>query len=789
MDFSRILNKPFLVGRFDWVTGDSRGAIVGSMLFPRVMLSNYLANVPFRSSTLYRMRACVILQVSGTPMHQGLLLAAAIPPGLQPEDPTQLLQAPHSFLNANESTPVCIEIPFYSRCPLAKTNENENQVAHADFDYAEIKIMVVTPLATGLTGSMTLSVSAHIVVKDADFYVPRTSDVAWAREGLCISKKNIRGKVSNKSVCEIDCGRKESSYSSEGFLGDLARIPTNIFDGLARGAKMVTGDFIDSLRVGIRTLTGFHNPNTPAINSRIISTTRNFTNAVDQPTLIEKMDQHAQFDRIVQDYQFNTAQDEMDVGYILSKPVYEDYFKVSTGTAADALLFSRPITPFVETSKNAKFYSPMRLLYENSRYWRGGLKMHIQAVMTNFHYCKLVVVRDYSSDHRLLTNYPPLSDMHNLMTETIEFSAGGQIVTIDLPYCSSLEQLECTKYLDLNALSHGMVYVYLLQPLTTNGSVANGVYFNVYFSGGSDLQFYGYSVDPISVNRLAVPSFLAEGGEVTVGISDQAALESSSQEYPPDSVWRVDDFKPMINMRDYFRRVVPLQVTTITNTEGGVNTFSIAKLLHGQVPLLAFRSMFYGFTGGIKFKFLVQGTNVGQLVYVPPGMCLSSTYKVIPTTPSASWTIGQSQSMDFTVNRVPYSSPFIESPSNQSNMSAPIPTSVISFECVVPNMNPYRFIGGSSSYTSSYDTVGESMGHLVLLTPQSLFPSFPLQVQIYMGFTDETRFGFQVYTPEYEVKPINGEESVRNSLFALDNTTSASIFNTAYPTAYFSRDL
>jgi len=466
MDFSTILNKPFFCNNYTWATGMPAYSTVANINFPTNALSGSLATAPFYFSSLCRIRGCFNLQVSGTSMHQGLLLAAAVPADQVAIGINQLLCAPHVFLNANEATPVCLEMPYYSPSNLIKTNSyNWDAYSAARADTCKLVIAVLNPLATTATGSTSLTVSVHIELKEAEFYVPRGSDIAWTQAG-------------------------------RSFTSSLLSIPTKIFDGLTHGAKVITGDFIDTLRLGLRALTGFHNPNSTTIDHRMIVGTRNFLNNVDQPTLFEKLSSHAKHDRVAQDYLFCTSQDEMDMLHILQKPVFLGTFKVLSTTTADTNLFNYPISPYVEVSP-LPFQSNLRTFYELSKYWRGTIRMHIQSVMTPFHFCKLIVVKDYSCDKRALTQTPGLSNMHNMMTETIEFSAGGQIHTVDLPFCAITEQLECTKDLAVNALQHGIVRIYLLQPLTSNASVPTTVNFNVYYSVGDDFQYYGYSQDPV----------------------------------------------------------------------------------------------------------------------------------------------------------------------------------------------------------------------------------------------------------------------------------------------------
>nr|WPR18073.1 MAG: capsid protein [Crogonang virus 21] len=782
MDYSRILNKPFLIQTLSWTSSTGSYSLLPKISLPSAALTNFLARVPFKSSCLYRMRACVMLQVSGTPMHQGLILASVTPSSLVPVHPTQLLQGPHSFLNANESTSVCIEVPFYQRAPLARTNTDlTNDTAVSPFDYADLRMMVLDPLASTGTASSSLTISIHVIIREAEFYVPKVSDATWVAAGS---------------------SEQKPVFEAQGFIGDLLKIPTRIFDGLAVGAKTVTGDFIDALRVGTRTLTGFHNPNSTTIDTRMIVTTRNFGNQVDQPTLVEKLDQHGQYDRIVQDYQFNTDQDEMDVSYVLRKPAYLGKFGINTADTSGTLLFAAPITPFIEVD-STQFYSPMRLLYECSRYWRGTLKLHIQSVMTNFQYCKILVVRDYGGDKRVLTLHPEMNDVHNLITDTLEFSAGGQIQTVELPFCSQLEQLECTKSLSTNALSHGMVYVYLLQPLTTNGSVPTSVTFNAYMSADKDFQFYGYAVDNVRHSYVPatfsgeVPEFEAEAdvtesNETTVGISGQQEVINEKVE-TEESYMRVDDFKPMTSVRDYMRRFVFAR-TLVLNSDAannGVTAVSINSIIansgnDSNGAVAAIKRMFFGFYGGYKFKLLIRGAQNCRIYYVPPG----STYNTVnnrldATTPNTEWI---KTKCGFSTVSEKLGTVYQELPVTHRFVNTQPSLDVVEFEFAVPNMNPCRFVGGSASYNSSQTNFDGALGHIIVCIPVQTTPNTAI-AEWYTGITDESRFGFQVFTPPYSIPTFTttGTPPVvyRNSAYNISATVGMITDTTTYPGAYY----
>jgi len=531
MNFDQILDKPFLVTTINWSTSGANFTELWRLPFPSAIMSNPLAKVPFNSATFYQAQMCCMLQVSGTPMHQGLLLVAAVPHGTPAiTNPNQILSAPHVFLNATESTSVCLECPMYTPSTLYRTLDPSSAVNNLNMsssslgtDVFDLVFLIMDALTVATGASTSISISVHNIFKTADFYVPKVGQLSW--QAQCGAPSCFKAKTSATVKTDCVCG-DPIEVQSEGFVDTLWRMPTRILDGVASGLKMVAGDLIDYGRSVVKTLTGFHNPNLPSIDTRVMTTFRNFQNNVDQPIHLEVLDNHALFSRIYDDYYFRTSQDEMDLKFLTSKPVYVGKFSILSSDVAGKNLFAYPMTPMVENSVSSStasgtYYSPLRTIYECSRYWRGGLKLHIQAVCTNFHFAKIIVLKNYAmtdgTQSTSATQVPQYNNIHNINTDTMEFSAGGQIQTIDLPYCSNLRQLECTKDYKYNAISHGMAYGYLVQPLTYNSNVPTSITFNVYISGGDDLEFSGYATDPISVSNgtaptyPGVPSFFQDG--------------------------------------------------------------------------------------------------------------------------------------------------------------------------------------------------------------------------------------------------------------------------------------
>jgi hypothetical protein len=525
MDYKGILKKPFLVTTVTWPTTAAAKTELTRIAFPSAILSNPLAGVPFNSSLFYRAKMCVKTQVAGTPMHQGVLCAAILPHGnAKIVDLNSILPAPHAFLFANETTCLCLPAPFYKQTTVSRTSVQPNDyLTPYGSDIFDLVFFVVNPLgvATGALNSISLSVNLEF--ESLDFYVPKLGNMTFQAQGASFVRSKCACIRDVGCACDVTSDHKLKSLpkfsrvqqpaEAQSLMTELLNVPTQILDRTATGLKTVVGDVIDMGREYIQKLTGFHNPNISHIDEKMIPSYRNYTNNVDIPSRMEVMDNHGKFSRIYDDVYFRTVVDEMDLKHILAKPCYLGTFAINTTDPVGKNLMAYPITPFTEISLsgpqnlvNQYIYSPVRKIYESSRYWRGRIKMYIQVCATNFHCCKIIVLRNYEAKTDMATKVPAYNNIHNINTDTIEISGGGQAHQIDLDYCSAFKQLECTKDVSANAINHGMVYIYLAQPLVTNGAVPTTMYVNVYYSF-EDVEFSGYNVDTYSQPQLQQPVY------------------------------------------------------------------------------------------------------------------------------------------------------------------------------------------------------------------------------------------------------------------------------------------
>jgi len=391
------------------------------------------------------------------------------------------------------------------------------------------------------------------------------------------------------------------------------------------------------------------------------------------------------------------------------------------------------------------------------------------------------------------------------MMETLEFSGGGQVQVVELPYVSPLKQLPTTPDWLQACLQHGIYYIHLQQPLVVNGQVPTAVFFNVYVSAGDDFQLFGYSVDPanVLVYDAAPPSFTAEAA-VPENLSNSAGLEIHREQ--EDNKLLDDDFRPVVSIRDYLRRLAPVYDKVFNQTDlqstSYVVTLDVARLMGVNQPYIQgdgfiastlnhLNRMFLGYNGGVKTKILITGGLDATIYYIPPGF----TFDLATTPPSfvatmpnpsngpvaAAFTVqATSRASALTdLNRWKLQTVGKESTAHTMNVPNALSQrrdyrasdcllatrSEVEFE--IPNMSPFRFLGDPTSFykynsTPDYsDSAVNAMGHIMIAFPDvGMDPGFQLQdenllhrsiqLTIWMGITDEARFGYGVYSPSFQ---------------------------------------
>lgn len=761
MDFSRLIGKPFHVYSLNWTTSQAQGAEfagpggANGISLPSICLSNNISRAPFLLASLYNMRACFNVQVAGTPMHGGALVAYAVPSCCFTQGNVSKFgsllhaaqSAPHAMLFANSATTACIDVPWYANTKLVHTPridlagispkgavQRYNFSEEGTADYAHLRFRVLSPLTAPASGATTLVITISVTFTEMNFYAPKATYPA----STFLDELQVQG------------------------LPTLSTSITKVFDGATSLAKNFSADILDSGRAWLRSMTGLHNPNIRNPDNRMIVNVRNNPNYVDKPVYYQHLDPFADHQQPLEEY-VSGELDEGLISNIVRKPMAVSTFELTTSMGAGTVLFSAPISPLMFRQRSDQreliITAPIDKLARMSKFWRGTLRLSIQHNGSSFHMFKLLVVREYYYYDHMENQTPALADVLNNPTDTLEFSAGGQVQHVDLPQNSVLEYIPLIPDPVAVAATHGRVSIYLLQPMVTNGTVSTSCQVTVHLSALPDFSFYGYGDDLLRL-PVITPAAEDEGDElqvqsvqVPVNISQDTIVSGATKlEGKPVPTMH---FRPIIHIRDHLRRMTPCTPFKFTSTEitgsEGVVIIPVASMLFGIRESYkglhsVISSMFAGYRGGVKVKLMVRGTTQAQATFVPPMMrhvrdSHPSAYQTVPNPPYASGYDVFRDSYSLIRDSMGKQGPFLET--NDYFVSAPSTIRVRStadpreanlladacmIEFTIPYMSLLRFV---NMYSYNYeaapanyaDLYANSLGHIVLATSPQISPN------------------------------------------------------------------
>jgi hypothetical protein len=236
--------------------------------------------------------------------------------------------------------------------------------------------------------------------------------------------------------------------------------------------------------------------------------------------------------------------DDMITANLMAKPGLVKQFAVPTATASGALIGSIPVLPVYNrvlddpAIANAYEMTPLSFAtYPYSR-WRGNIDIDIEFVCSVFHRCTIIALYDPSGE---VPAAPPYLRYVSALQHWTFHVNGHTKHRINIPW----KQLAPFKHLGgvqnsnpglASSTTNGVVWFFLLNPITTNGGTAP-VHINLYYSstemmlGGVENKF----AQPVLI--LPTEGFARTGSEYTLdGIEEEeeevpnSALESGAFE-------------------------------------------------------------------------------------------------------------------------------------------------------------------------------------------------------------------------------------------------------------------
>lgn len=775
VDARSFIERPFFVDAIVFPSTAARYSLLTStvrFLPGDVARSNASVLNLFKMAAYGRPDLVINVSMAGTITHAGCVLVGVLPP--LPAYPAlnsvnnkklinTILSGPHAFLHANEATSVAIPVPWYCNTDMATTDMDATvgydttlDITQKNGDYATLVYFVLNPLAPSTGSTTSLRIIVEACFRNFDLVVPTPRFVTWTAQ--------------------------------TGVLGSMAGMATSLIDSTARGLKRAAADAIDVGRGLVREYTGLHNPNVPQVQERIITTRTNFVNNTDCDQYFEKLDPYTKFNRIVREPIFGSTVDEMALSNITAKKQLIGTFSVNINDNVGAMKWARPISPFQGggtpiVGDAIECYNNLELLHAMSRGWRGGLKLVIQSVMNNKQQCKLKVIKMYNPSVKVSNSYPVYSSIVNAPTHLLEFTEGGQEHEVQLPYLCRNDITPCASNMDTEAMFHGMYYIYVAQPLVISDSSPNNVEFNVFMVGDNDLTFYGYTTATTynsSFGIVANPSrfaaketeFEAQSGHIRVMNEPQTQKHETRADDKIHCLQHMTRLMPTLDIRPFIRRMYKSQThqalieqTVTINVAVPLSSFLGENPAEwNYTPIETFSRMYYGKTVGFKFRCVVSLfridptesiTNVDQIslrvYYVPQTINALTNDKVITT---AKPNVGVLVSSVDPSDSIPLPFQVVGQESNSTRMV---------YEFTVPDTSFYRYMGGPNKFYNFDSTINPvpvsqgDFGSIVLQytnlsrTQVSYFAS-----ELFVGLTDESRFGYHTIAPPFKVYKASG---------------------------------
>lgn len=853
------------------------------------------------------------------------------------------LTGPYAFLNANEATSVALPVPWYCNTDLATLDMEDVPTSTVDItqingNYGTLVFIVMNPLAVSTGSSTSLNIVIEACFKHFDMVVPTPRFVTWTSQSgkrsarnpnyeysqpedenddaettiakrkwpkIGFSRTTIAGMLTTVSVLSLlsrlimtVVGEEElpetvcePKFAPQGFKPQgLGTAISGLFDTVAGGLKKVTGDAIDAGRGWVRDWTGLHNPNDPTIHQRNVVTSTNFMNNVDVPQFFEKLDPDATFNRVTKEPLFGTDLDEMAISHIVQKDQYIGTFTVSSTDAVGKCMWIRPISPFqggygpAPGNTGRACANNLELMHSLHRGWRGTLRLKIQSVMNNKQQVKLKVLKFYNPSVNSLTAYPTYSSAANAPSHLLEYTQGGQMHQVELPYLNRNDIQACTNNMDAEALLHGLYYVYVAQPLVTSDGSPSTVQFNVYMSGGPDLTFFGYTTsntyhgdfnlysNPSATGSLPAtflpsisvatnsnlvkladnetywaedgPAFYtatrklaakiqadvstdeklddfikqlyivdgrvlgyhkkagwkAQSGKIKVMNEAQDQHHSVRRDEAHEELGHLTRLKPNIDIRPLVRRMYKSATTemTIAANASGVLNVPLAAIV-GEIPwfwayspIETISRMYYGKNVGFKFRLILYHTGsrekqvpdlntiTARAYYLPQNLNTLSTTRTV---------------VNATTNQLAFNSYIAPSPAGEVPLTCCVvgrerSDVSITYEFTVPNTSFYKFLGSPEKFKNFASAAAPNQlstldfGGLVIqiINTHQEFQA-ALAMEMFVGLTDESRFGFHSIAPPFVVKK-GGDSYYLGSSTSVNAPASANLNNFVYRGGY-----
>lgn len=620
-----VLSRPVQVAMGTWADTDSNNAILQTLSFPQALFDNSV-NITDKLNyfAFFRADVCIRVMVNANTFQQGKLLGYFTPFVEYTGDrinatsfPSSYTTYPYVMNDASVGNSTDLLIPYVAPYSSYRLLDKVGNIG-------TFYLRVLNKLASG---NCSYTVYAWFTNISVDLPSGRENSLTTSASMLTRLKRMFKVDPTNfaKQLDFVAQAAGEAEQKSSGVVSATLHTVSDIGTALTSVPVLapVAGpvSWVSKALAGVAEYFGWSKPldlsnlskyaNLPGYGyTHGTGTDSGVVLATTQDNLIESRGDL-----------FGNNIDEMEISWIVAHKCFVDRFAMSADDVAESELYSFPVTPGW-CQFNSPEYEPTVTAFVASmfRYWRGSLKYKIQAVKTAYHSGRIRVVYLPVSSSSMVDSqdqaYNWVFDLRN--SSEIEF---------EIPYNNVVEWQRCglTNKLD-STYSLGTIRVEVLNSLRAPDTVSQEIQFNIWISGGSDLQFAVPEIGRYVPTLTTVPTgFVAQ----VLGSAQDAGFNDMSDKPCMFELNRVERITPckvaigeMIrNLRLITRRfglastvdigTTSTTVTTLPNYYFGKALASDDVLADYRITPVDYISWIYKFfRGGVRWKAFFSGAIV-----------------------------------------------------------------------------------------------------------------------------------------------------------------------------------
>jgi hypothetical protein len=740
---SEMMARPHLMTTTQWSDTMIPTTVLYNALLPdEIILSSQMASQAYASFQFIRGNLEFHIQTTGTPFHAGTVIAAYIPLQLDSSFNTthftSLTALQHVMLQANAATSAVLKVPFIYPNDYYTTSQ-EGTIRPP---LGRLVVVVFNKLRCSTTSAREIEVSVFGRMTEAELKIP-SPPFNWTTEA------------------SIGLGRIIQRMLPKNIVADSIDFVASFF-----GLDKPTSTVVDA-------------PN------RLLG-----VSYMNSSVAVEYLDKFSLFPAELQETSpedFSTFSSDMAMDVLLRRLTYLGSFTQDFSQPSGTRLANWPISPTpanitIDGPTPNRWLNPVPLLqYVATPFhqWRGGLTYKIQVVASTFHVSKIFVSINYDL-YKKGPDLATISDITQQYGLAFEVNQGSDEFEFTVPYVSYSHSKWVSadeSYSQVDSL--GTINVYVINELAYPNNVTTQIEFNVFVAAADDFQFSTiagqnlslipaadavgstYGTYPLPV--ISAPSgFTTESAVGPVIPSNTETTEDALIVSPVEAVIPRTLFKsepPLHSLAELLKKyshVFSLATKSGTFESAQDQTswsIAIAGLLDGSLtqPTIFsyFSSLFAAFRGPLRFKFVLRTAVLPlnfTVIYVPP---LATGNPPPPST------------------YTDYSQYVDALPSGLINVYSGVPGSRVNWlprhhthfsltagvQQTVEIEIPYTRVNNFSMFSSDRITnnIQNDLGWFVIIPAKggavdTAVPT-PAQIDIYMAFGDESRFGILARVP------------------------------------------